>query len=87
MVLFAAAFFLMCRLPSASVLMGQDAVMTKPASINPLVQRVPRAGGLVGEHQRHDALGLQHPAALGEDGCHALLVVSSGERLCALLAP
>ena len=37
MVLLAAALSLMCRLPSASVLMGQDAVMVKPASISPLV--------------------------------------------------
>ena len=37
MVLLAAALSLMCILPSASVLIGQDAVMAKPASINPLV--------------------------------------------------
>ena len=37
MVLLAAALFLICRLPSASVLIGQDAVMAKPASISPLV--------------------------------------------------
>ena len=37
MVLFAAALSLMCRLPSASVLTGQDAVMAKPASIRPFV--------------------------------------------------
>ena len=27
----------MCRLPSASVLIGQEAVIVKPASISPLV--------------------------------------------------
>ena len=37
MVLLTAALFLMCRLPSASVLIGHDAVMTKPASIRPFV--------------------------------------------------
>ncbi len=61
--------------------------MVKPASISPLVERIPGARGLVGEHQRHDAVRLQHAAALGEDGGHALLVVAVGERLGALLAP
>ena len=37
MVLLAAALFLMCRLPSASVLMGHDAVIAKPAAISPVV--------------------------------------------------
>ena len=37
MVLLAAALSLMCRLPSASVLIGQEAVMAKPDSISPLV--------------------------------------------------
>ena len=31
------------------------------------------------EHQRHDAVRLQHPPTLREDGRHALLVVPSGE--------
>ena len=35
--LFAAALFLMCRLPGASVLIGHDAVILKPASISPTV--------------------------------------------------
>ena len=35
--LLAAALSLMCRLPSASVLTGHDAVMTKPASMSPVV--------------------------------------------------
>ena len=37
MVLLAAALSLICRLPSASVLTGQEAVMIKPASISPVV--------------------------------------------------
>ena len=37
MVLFAAALSRMCRLPSASVFTGHDAVMTKPASMSPVV--------------------------------------------------
>ena len=85
--LLAAALFLMCRLPSASVLTGHDAVMAKPRFHQALGKRVPGPGRLVGEHQRHDAVGLQHPAAFGEDRRHPLLVVPSGERPCALLAP
>ena len=46
-------------------------------------QRVPGAGGLVREHQRHDAVRLQHPAALGEDRRHPCLVVLAGEGACA----
>ena len=61
----------MCRLPSASVFTGHDAVMMKPASIKTLGQRVPGAGGLVREHHGHDAVGLQHAALFGEDGRHA----------------
>jgi hypothetical protein len=38
MVLLAADLSLMCREPSASVLIGQLAVITKPASIRPLVK-------------------------------------------------
>ena len=38
------------------------------------------------EHQGHDALRLQDPAALGKDGRHSLLVVPSCERPGALLA-
>ena len=34
--LLAADFSLMCRLPSASVLIGQEAVMTKPALTKPV---------------------------------------------------
>ena len=37
-VLLAADLSLMCKEPSASVLMGQEAVMAKPASISPLVR-------------------------------------------------
>ena len=49
-------------------------------------QRVPGAGRLVREHQRHYAVGLQNPPALGEDGRHALLVVAPGQRSGARLA-
>ena len=77
--LLAADFSLMCRLPSASVLIGQDAVMTNPALHETLGQGVPGPAGLVGEHDRHDAVGLDDPAALGEDRGHPLLVVAAGE--------
>ena len=49
-------------------------------------QRVPGAARLVGEHQGHDAVRLQHPAALGEDGRHALLVVPTRQCPGALLS-
>ena len=47
----------------------------------PRGQRVPGAGRLVREHQRHHAVGFQDPPALGKDACHALLVVAPGQRL------
>ena len=37
MVLLAADLSLMCKLPSASVLIGQEAVIVKPAFIRPVV--------------------------------------------------
>ena len=37
MVLLAAALLRTCRLPSASVLIGHDAVIAKPARISPVV--------------------------------------------------
>ena len=51
----------------------------------PFRQCIPRARGLVGEHERHDAVRLQHAAALGEDGGHALLIITPGQRLGAFL--
>ena len=80
MVLLAAALFLMCRLPAASVLMGQDAVMAKPASINPLVSASQASTFLMREHQCHDATGLQSTSAFGEDGSHSLLVIPAREH-------
>ena len=50
-----------------------------------LGQGIPGAGGLVGEHQGHEPVRLQHPAAFGEDGGHAQLVVLAGQVPGALL--
>ena len=78
--LLAAALLRMCRLPPASVLTGHDAVIANPRLDQSGGQRVPRAGRLVREHQRQDAVRLQHPPALGEDRRHPLLVVAPGQR-------
>ena len=80
--LFAAALSLMCRLPSASVLIGQEAVIVKPACIKPFRQCVPCSSGFVREHQGHDAVRLQHTATLGEDRCHPFSVVPIRKRCC-----
>ena len=77
--LLAADFSLMCRLPSASVLIGQDAVMTKPGLDQTRRQSVPGPARLVGEHDHHHAVRLHHSAALGKDGGHPLLVVAAGK--------
>ena len=45
-------------------------------------ERIPGAGRLVREHQRHDAFRLQDPTTLGEDRGHPLLVVLTGEGAC-----
>ena len=74
--LLAADFSLMCRLPSASVLIGQEAVITKPALTKPLARASQRAARLVGKHDRHHAVRFDHSAALSEDGGHPFLVVA-----------
>ena len=84
--LLAADLSLMCRLPSASVLIGQDAVIVKPASISPLVSASHAPVALCVNISVMMPFALQHAAALGEDAGHALLVVARGQRLRALLA-
>ena len=46
---------------------------------------VPGARCLVGEHQGHDTVRLQCPAAFGEDRSHPCLIIASGEYPGALL--
>ena len=59
----------------------------KPRLHEALGERVPGPGRLVGKHQGHDAVRLERPAALREDGRHPLLIVLPGKRPRALLAP
>ena len=58
----------------------------EPRFDQPARQRVPGAGRLVGEHERHDAVRFERPAALGEDQRHPLLVVAMREGAGAALA-
>ena len=86
MVLLAADLSLMCRLPSASVLIGQDAVMAKPASISPLVSASHAPVALwvnISVMMPSGFSTRRHSAKIAR---HALLVVAPGERLGALLA-
>ena len=85
-VLLAAALFLMCMLPSASVLIGQDAGDDEACLDQPARERIPSAGCLVREHEGHDSVRLERPAALGEDRCHSLLVVAMREGARTALA-
>ena len=75
----------MCRLPSASVLIGQDAVMANPASIRPVVRLSQAPVALCVNISVMMPFGFSTPAALGEDRRHALLVVAPGQRPRALL--
>ena len=57
--------------------------MVKPAFDQAAGQRIPGTRRLVGEHDGHDAVGLQHAALFLEYRSHAALVVTTGEVLCA----
>ena len=83
--LFAAALSLICRLPSASVLTGQDAVTANLASMRPVVSASQAPVALWVNMSVMMPFRLQHPAAFGEDRGHALPVVPAGESAGALL--